>query len=210
MKYQIIIPARKGSKGLPFKNRILIENTINSIPKSMLDNVVIATDDEFIMKKYSNFKILERDPSNCLDNSSIKSVMEEVVRKSEFEKFIILYTTYPERKDTDILKVINFFEKTGAKSLLCKKEVKTSPYLMMFEEGNKGSQIICHDLYRRQDYLKCFEISHFVCIFSKKELDNLNNNMYNKDTVFFKIENPIDVDTYEDLEKYNEKNKNNC
>ena len=69
-------------------------------------------------------------------------------------------------------------------------------------------QVIQHNFYRRQDYPKCFEISHFISIFSKKELKHLNNNLYNKETIFMPIQNFIDVDTSKDLEKFNE-NKNN-
>ena len=80
---------------------------------------------------------------------------------------------------------------------------------MMHKNGIKGSQVIGHDLYRRQDYPECFEISHFISIFNKNEIVNLNNNMYNEDTVFYPIENTIDVDMPADLEMFNEKNKDN-
>ena len=121
----------------------------------------------------------------------------------------MIYNTYPERTWEDIQRAVKFFEERDAASMLCKKEVSISPFLMMYDKGDHGEQVISHNLYRRQDYPKCFEISHFVSIFSKKELVNLNNNLYNKNTVFLKIDNPIDIDTKEDLEKYNEKNKSN-
>ena len=87
--------------------------------------------------------------------------------------------------------------------LLCKKDIKgTHPYLYMFDLGdNKGKQLIEHNLYRRQDYPKVFELSHFISIFKVSELDNLNNNLYNDETIFYQINNVIDVDTVNDLNK---------
>ena len=71
----------------------------------------------------------------------------------------------------------------------------------MFDlDNNKGSQLVKHNLYRRQDYPAVFEISHYVCIFNVNELTNLNNNLYNDETFFFKIDDVVDVDTKTDLD----------
>ena len=53
---------------------------------------------------------------------------------------------------------------------------------------------------------ECFELSHFICIFRANELEKLNKNLYNKDTIFYKIKRPVDVDTKEDLQRYYDKN----
>ena len=78
--------------------------------------------------------------------------------------------------------------------------------MCMIEDGLKGKQLTPHDLYRRQDYPKCFELSHFVSIFKVGELNKLNNNMYNDKTIFYKVRNIVDVDTLEDLNKFYDKN----
>ena len=119
----------------------------------------------------------------------------------------MLYLTYPERTWTDIEAALNFFIENKAKSLLCRTELKSHPYLCMFsEEGDKGKQIIEHNLYRRQDYPECFELSHFICIFRANELESLNKNLYNSNTTFYKVKRPVDVDTKKDLERYYDKN----
>ena len=200
--FTFVIPARRNSKGLPYKNRKLILKTINSIPSELKNKIVISTDDEFIKDNYSAYRIHNRTERNARDDSSIKDVMIEVSKIVDTENIIMLYTTYPERTFEDIVTAIDFFKKNNSSSLLCKKQVKTSPFLMMYEEGIRGKQIIQHDLYRRQDYPKCFEISHFICIFSIKELKNLNKNMYNRETIFFSIPDVIDIDYFEDLKKY--------
>jgi hypothetical protein len=73
---------------------------------------------------------------------------------------------------------------------------------MYAEENDRGSQIVDHDLYRYQDYPEVFEISHYIAIQEVGELPNLNRNLYNEDTVFYPIENVIDVDYEEDFEKF--------
>jgi CMP-N-acetylneuraminic acid synthetase len=117
---------------------------------------------------------------------------------------IMLYLTYPERTWDDILKAYKFFITNNSKSLLCKKQIKcTHPYLYMLElDNNMGEQIREHNLYRRQDYPKVFEISHFISIFNTNVINELNNNLYNKETIFYPIDDIIDVDTEKDLNKF--------
>ena len=55
---------------------------------------------------------------------------------------------------------------------------------MIYENGK---QLVDHDLYRRQDYPKVFELSHLVTIFDVSELPNLNENIYNDKTIYFPL-----------------------
>jgi len=208
-KYTIVIPARKGSKGLPFKNRKLIGYTLRSIPEEFQDKIIIATNDEFLIKKYNSYNIFKRSEEVSSDTSSTKSLFLEMREYIRTENIIMLYLTYPERTFKHIERAIKFYEDNKAKSLLCSKKLRVSPFLMMYKSGVKGRQIVDHNLHRRQDYPECFELSHFISIFNRKELDKLNNNLYNKDTVFYSIEDIVDIDTSLDLENFNEKNKNN-
>jgi len=207
---KIIIPARKGSKGLPGKNAILIKHTLSTIPNYVKDNVIITTNDGKVIDQSVGYKILLRNAKLSGDEISTKDVLLDVIQKYNIvdeEIIMMLYLTYPERTWTDIEAALNFFIDNDAKSLLCRVNPKSHPYLCMFsEDDNKGSQIVEHNLYRRQDYPECFELSHFICIFRANELEKLNKNLYNKDTIFYKIERPVDVDTKEDLKRYYDKN----
>lgn len=210
---KIIIPARRNSKGLPFKNRKLLDFTLNKIPQVFLKNVSISTDDEEIIQRVSishpDISILEREEFLAQDSTSTKDVLIDALAKLKAhpeETVVMLYLTYPERTWQDIEFALSFFYLTNSKSLLCKKEIETHPYLMMYQDGVKGKQIVKHDLYRRQDYPTCFEISHFISIFKVYELEHLNKNLYNEDTVYFPIGKVIDVDYLKDLENYNGKN----
>lgn len=207
----IIIPARKNSKGLPFKNRILFEKTASKIPPHLCQDVYVTSDDEQVLAMASRhlFNTIVRPEELALDTSSTKDVLINVIESVNHtpdDNIYMLYLTYPERKWEQIEEFIFQFEKNSAKSMLCKKDIKTSPYLMMYDTGNdKGTQVIDHNLYRRQDYPACFEISHFMFACKVSELAHLNNNLYNSETVFYNIDDCIDVDLKEDLEKYENK-----
>jgi CMP-N-acetylneuraminic acid synthetase len=205
---KIIIPARRNSKGLPFKNRTLFKKTADIIPVSHKNIVYVVTDDEKIkeMANSYGFNTLDRPSSVSSDEASTKELMIYIIDKLKLrdEKIVMLYLTYPSRKWSDVEKALEEFDKNKCQSLLCKLPLKTSPFLILKEENdNRGSQLFYHNLYRRQDYPKCFELSHYVCILNSSEINKLNNNLYNNLTYFLPIwGDVIDVDHKEDLEKY--------
>jgi len=211
MNFNIIIPARKGSKGLPKKNQILLDATLNKIPKQYRDKVFVSTDDPSIIARvrsdFAMCNIHNRSAKSAKDTASTLQCVEEVVEDCQLSgDVIMLYLTYPERKWEDVLKAYEWFKCNKALSLLCREEIDVSPYLFLKEEdNNRGSQIVPHDYYRRQDYPKCFKICHMISIFKTNEIKNLNNNLYNKDTLYYKIPKVIDIDTLSDLEEFKNK-----
>jgi CMP-N-acetylneuraminic acid synthetase len=202
-----IIPARRNSKGLPFKNRKLITYTLDNLPKHILADTILTTDDEKLLEIGLDYgvKCLNRNPTLALDKTSTKEVILDLKYQgviTDEDIVVMLYLTYPQRNWLDITKALQFFNEEGAKSLLCRKELNgTHPYLYLLEVNDfMGRQLVPHNLYRRQDYPKVFEISHFISIFKVFELVNLNNNLYNNETVFYPIDDIIDVDTQKDLD----------
>lgn len=206
-KIKILIPARRNSKGLPFKNRLLFDYTINTIPKDLYDNVLVSTDDEVIIDKAMamGFNVSVRPDNISLDQTSTKEVIRYHIDNGDLDKdstVIMLYLTYPERTWSEVENAYNIFVQEQLNSLLCKKDIKgTHPFLYMFElDNNRGEQLVKHNLYRRQDYPPVFEISHYMCIFNVSHFDELNNNLYNNNTFFLKINDVTDVDTKVDLD----------
>ncbi len=203
-----VIPARRDSKGFPFKNRKLLDYTLNEFPNNMRKEVIVTTNDEEIIEKLSNteFNVLKREEKLSGDETSIRDVMQNVVEKYHLDKnctIVMLYLTSPNRKYEDIQKIIKFYSKNRFRTLTCCVKPKTHPYLCLLKkEDGKGKQIISHNLYRRQDYPECFELSHFVCIFQVDEISNLNKNMYNDDTYFYEISGDVDIDYESDLELF--------
>lgn len=206
--FWFVIPARKGSKRFPGKNRKLVPITIKSLDKKWKRKTIISTNDSQIAEfaKKSNIKVHNRSEKNSSDTASMKQTIREVIddlKIKETDVIVCLYPTYPERSTESIEKILKFFKKEKVKSLLCKKQIDTNPYLCLIDVGNnKGKSFIDHDLYRSQDYPKFFQYSHFVAIFTVSELTNLNNQLYNSETIFYNIENMIDVDSENDYNQY--------
>lgn len=208
---RIVIPARLGSKGFPLKNQKLFRYTADSIPKEKADSVWVTTDDPKIKRAAEEygFHVIDRPSELAEDNTSIRDVMvhaldEMVADRSEL--ITMLYLTYPQRTWDDVKTAmdyfLNFYQVGITGSLLCKKKPKVHPYLHLYEHGIDGifgRPIVQHDLYRRQDYPQCFEISHFISIFKASELVFLNKNLYCDSTVFYPIDDKTDVDLEEHL-----------
>lgn len=207
----IVIPARRGSKGVPFKNRTLIEHTLKIIPSELSDRVYITTDDEVIQELYSDrYNVIERAPKYAQDITSTKDTLLnffETIGKNS-GTCILLYTVYPNRTWQDVIDFYKLYNQMGASSVLAKKEViEPHPFLMMYDMGNNsGKQVIEHNLYRRQDYPPIFELSHFISIFNISGLKDLNNNLYNEDTLYFEISNnkTLNIDTQNELNIWNQ------
>ena len=81
-----VIPARRDSKGLPFKNRKLLDYTLNEFPNDMREKVIVTTNDEEIIEKLSNtkFNVLKREEKLSDDKTSIRDVIQNVVEKYDF------------------------------------------------------------------------------------------------------------------------------
>ena len=206
----VIIPARQGSKGLPFKNRKLFKYTADSIPPSMDAHVIVSTDDPHIrsMAVCRGFKVHARDLELCSDTADINLVLRSIVVDFNIPKedtIIMLYLTYPTRTWEQVIEAKIFFDNQEASSLLCREEQEENeihPYRWFHEcKKNKGSQITKHDLYRRQDYPTMFKASHAIFIAKAGEIKKLNKNLWNKNTIFFPLGKMVDVDTPEDLKK---------
>ena len=210
---KILIPAREGSKGFPHKNRQLFNYTADTIPVIAREKVYVTTDDPKIIElaKDRGFNVIMRPKELANDTASMKEVVAHAfseMKVAEDELVAILYLTYPQRRWIDLTEAVAFYlmmePAMPVSSLLCKKEVKSNPYLCMYDFGHRGKQIINHDLYRRQDYPKCFELSHFMVLLRPKNINNLNNNLYDSETLFWEIEDKVDVDHKKDLLTINE------
>jgi len=205
MDIKILIPARRNSKGIPFKNRRLFKHTASTIPREYRKSVHVFTDDDMIKKQGESygFTNVTRNPDSASDESTTKDMMKDFCSNfpSDNNPIVMLYLTYPKRTWEDVEMAVNTFTNRKLRSLLCRKPVKQTPYLMMFDIGDGlGEQVIEHNLSRRQDYRECFELCHYISIILPSELSELNSDLYNEHTYFMKIEETVDVDTPEDME----------
>ena len=198
-----IIPARKNSKGFRHKNRFLFEK----LPKELIGKNVIVTSDDEVIEQMNNqlygFDFIKRPNELAEDTTSIKPVLEHIVSKYKLkpeDNLVVLYLAYPERTYNDIKNIISFYNKHEGKSLLCKEPLDQHPYLCFYEKGINGERIVDHNMYRRQDYPKCFFGSHYVAIINVEFLPAVDLNLHNKETLFYDLgEHKIDVDNKTDL-----------
>lgn len=206
-----VIPARKGSKGLPGKNRKLFDHTAKTLEGVFNDKssmVVVTTDDEEIKIKAIEygFHVIDRPEILADDTASMRSVLIHTIAEMNMkpdDRIIMLYLTYPQRTFDDIIQAAVFHDKyDGCEGMLCREPIKDHPYLMMIDIGDLGKPLFTHNKYRRQDYPDLFKISHYIFIAYARDIFNLNENLYNNKTVYFKIDNVVDIDTPEDLERY--------
>ena len=212
MKYEdcyFLIPARKGSKGFPFKNRRLFDRTATTIPKEISSKVYVSTDDKEIkqMAAANNFNVVDRPSGLACDETSLKDVMKHFVEKQlipDNSTIILLFLTYPQRTWEDIEQIYDYYRDSSATSLICAEPVNEHPYLCFYDiQGGKAELVVNHDLYRRQDYPECFKHSMFFACYKTAIIDNLHDLLFEKDTIFYKLENKkIDVDYKEDYIKW--------
>lgn len=200
----LLIPARKGSKGFPLKNRKLFEFTADIIPEDLKSKTFVSTDDEYIKNLAADkgVKILHRPDHLATDNTSMKDVVKDFIKSQNIpcdSNIILLYLTYPERTWEDVKEIYSTFLTIKEKSIVCCEEVKEHPYLcFLSKEDNRGELLVGHKLYRRQDYPTCLKLSMFVSCYSVEIIDKLHNLMFEEETYFYKLNNhKIDIDYLE-------------
>ncbi len=207
-KVWFIIPARMGSKRFPFKNRNLVPICISNLKESWLKKTIISTDDDHIknLAISSGIKVHNRSKKNSSDNASMRDTLQEVIADmsiADKDTVVCLYPTYPERTSDAVESGIKFFNDSKSSSMLCKKDISTHPFLCLEDVGeNKGKPFIETDLYRWQDFPKCFQYSHFIVILKAGDIVNLNSQLFNSETVYLNISDPVDVDNVSDFENY--------
>ncbi len=149
----IIIPARKGSKGLTDKNirklkgKPLIEHTIDFAieNKKKEDIVCLSTNDNRIIELYNKIEgldILKRPEQLSQDNSGMSEVIKHSLDYYEnkqllFHYILLLQPTSPLRKKEDYSNLIESIKRDfDMVASVC--EAKENPYFSLYEENNFG------------------------------------------------------------------------
>jgi CMP-N,N'-diacetyllegionaminic acid synthase len=141
MRTLAIIPARKGSKGLPGKNvrvlagRPLIEWTIDAALRSKyVTEVVITTDDPKIFDmsvKFPSIRFLRRPEPLASDSASSVDVVDHVISNVDgFDCFVLLQPTSPLRSADDIDRAFELMLAAKSSSCVGIKQVTESPWWM--------------------------------------------------------------------------------
>ena len=97
IKNLALIPARKNSKGIKNKNRILFDNTANFIKKlKFIDKSIVSSDDDIILKKSVKYSFTNhhRKSSFAKDNTSIKKTITNICNEMKLDKNDIIWLFY--------------------------------------------------------------------------------------------------------------------
>jgi len=139
MKKIGFIPARCGSKSIPFKNikifcgKPLIYWTLNALEDSKtIDKIIVATDCKEIANIVESFKfkkvsIYWRNPANAQDSSSSESVILEYIKQSDLKNndyFFLVQATSPFTQSKDFDLAFQLLKRQKADSLLSCTRVK--------------------------------------------------------------------------------------
>ena len=204
-----IIPARRGSKGLPKKNilmmngRPLVEWTIEcAIESNCFDEIVVSTDDPqvvSIVASYEGVSLHNRPEYLGEDNVPGIEVVIDVLKSYPGFKFgILLQPTSPLRLPRDIQRIIDLASDSRACSVVSVTEVKKPPNWMFHLTDKTGllkkyekSELVPD----RHENEKLYVLNGALYFFDTKWLLK-NRSFISEETIGFKMpaERSIDID----------------
>lgn len=217
IKIAAIIPARKGSKGIPNKNIIglngipLIGHSIIQAKKSsIIDKIIVSTDSEEILKIAKSYKVDIKDlrPEELSNDTAILyDVLKYEIRNNQliedgFDLMVLLQPTSPLRQSYMIDEAIKRFIDEGQKSAVSVSEVKEHPLFMrtINSEGQLVKVLNIESTIRRQDLPKHYRVNGMIYINKiqsiMKKYVSFNDNI---SPIIIPNEFDIDIDDINDL-----------
>lgn len=200
MKIVSLIPARRGSKGIPNKNLInlcgkpLIYYSIKASKKSLVNETWVSSDSDKILKVSKNYgaKTLKRPLKLSGDNATSETALLHFAKNVDFDIIVFIQCTAPLIKSKDINRGIEKMKKFD--SVLSVSETS-----QMFWDEN-GPLYDIKKRARRQKGIKRYLETGSFFITSKKNLLKYKNRLSGK-IGFIKIPKirSFDIDGYEDL-----------
>jgi len=156
-KYLAVILARGGSKRLPKKNLINLDNKpliahtiLSGMRCQYLDETIVSSDDKKILdvsKKYGA-KIIKRPKYLASDRANSVDALRHVVKNaSSFDYLVLLQPTSPLRNEKHISEAIHLIEKKKADAIISVCKV---------EQNRPGSNFLPKNLSMRNFFKKKF------------------------------------------------------
>lgn len=218
-KIVAVIPARKGSKGIPNKNITLlngiplIEHTIKQAKDTkLIDKIIISTDSNEIYEIAKKYKI-EMKGLRPDYLSSDRAVLYDVLKyeinnynliENGYEILILLQPTSPLRKSYMINNALIEFIDKNQESAVSVSEVEESPIFMRrIDENNNLVKLIDTDsTLRRQDLPKYYKVNGMIYINKVNDINykyiSFNDNI---SPIIIPKKYAIDIDSLDDLKK---------
>ena len=211
-----LIPARKGSKGVPSKNTIPFGNS-NLITLALNQAKMCANGNDIICLSSNDTAAISiaedmglevpfiRPENLATDSAGMNDVIDHALnfysnKGIKFECIVLLQPTSPLRKKEDILAVISKYD--GSQEMIVTvNESKQNPYFNLFEEDKNGFLIKSKvgDFKTRQSLPACYTLNGAVYlipvnVFLQKGMSNIKF----IDKVIMPPQRSIDIDTKDD------------
>ncbi|MDC7954281.1 acylneuraminate cytidylyltransferase family protein [Fusobacterium simiae] len=214
-KILCIIPARKGSKRIKWKNIVplagkpLLEYTINcAINSKYIDRVIVSTDSYFIKdlaKKMGADTPFLRPKNLATDDARTIDVLLHTIKYCEefenekYDYLVLLQNTSPLRKSWQVDEAIEKIVSSSLNSLISISEVKEHPALMKILFNEEKLLPLLSTL-KKREFKNIYRING--AIFINKIDKNFNSNTIltnNQLPYIMDRKTSIDIDTIEDV-----------
>jgi N-acylneuraminate cytidylyltransferase/CMP-N,N'-diacetyllegionaminic acid synthase len=209
-----IIPARGGSKRLPNKNILplagkpmLLWTVESAIQSKYLDEIILSTDSDDIIKVVKNYKIktikrpieLASDTAKTVD--VVKHVIENIDKKYDF--IVLLQPTSPLRTSSHIDEAIEQLIKLNADAIISVTEVDHSPlWCNILPKSLSMENFISEDVKhkRSQDLPKFYRLNGAIYICKTKKLIEENTFFLKKNVYAYIMDKKSSIDIDEELD----------
>ena len=216
-QFLVVIPARKGSKGIPGKNRKLLNGKplIQYSIDFALENfdrtqIYLSTDDEVILQiaEQNGIMATELRPSHlATDQASMQEVLKYIITKQEavgnnYQGLILLQPTSPFRRSLDLIAMLKLFD-DSVEMVVSFKEIKLNPYFNLFEENEEGFMLKSKNstALNRQESPKVYAYNGSIYLLKINALKSTNISDFTKVRKFIMpIEFSVDIDDSIDWE----------
>ena len=214
------ICVRKGSKGLPSKNLMLIDGmplyarAISQAKQSgLFSEIIVSSDEPLILdsaKEFGATFIVERPAELAGDNASKPETIKHAVQSCEdttsqkFSVVVDLDATSPLRSIKDIKGTVELLENENVSSVITVTISARNPYFNIVEISETGQLTIVKkhktEFLSRQTAPKTYDMNAAVHVWQRNSLF-LSPKVFYEDTKFFEMpqERSHDIDTEVDF-----------
>ncbi len=213
----IIIPARGGSKGIPYKNikplngKPLIYYAIDTARAITSDeNICVSTDDleiKSVVEAYELKVPFLRPDELSTDTAGTYEVLLHALdfyeqQGKQYKTVLLLQTTSPFRTAEQVKESLALYDQSNADMVVSVKECPANPYYNVFEEDENGYLHVCKgdgNIFRRQDAPKVYEYNGAIYIMDAHTLKRTHMHKIQHRVKFvMDAKSSFDLDTVED------------
>ena len=193
-----IIPARKGSKRKPLKNRAKINGKSifeialeQALRVNIFESVYVTTDDEILLKEAEKYPFIldDREDNFCEDKTPLISVITHIIKKYNLSNdsiISLLTVTNPLRKDIDIIESNKLFAKKKRKRVISVSEVDY-PIEMTWKINDNGELVNNHQIKttRKQDFKSSYKWNDAIIIDTALGFLSNDKSLYGENSIPF-------------------------